>query len=584
MNTIDLKAILKSRTPGLFDKYPSFISTLVVKVLGCILHINEANKFIVDNSEKQGLELIDALFDTLDFGYLLSNKDIEKIPAEGKLVCVANHPLGALDGLALLKVIGSVRRDVKIVANDVLLNIDNLKSVFLPVNIFGKVQRDQIKIIAQSLLNEEVIIFFPAAEVSRIGLRGIRDKSWHNGPLYFAKKYKTPILPVYIKGKNSLLFYWVSLIFKGFSTFLLGREVFLKRNKTITMKIGDPIPASVFKENIINSKVQTKLLRRHTYWLGAKRKPPIFKTEKTIIHPVNRKSIKAELAKADFLSMTSDGKKLYKVEWEQGQQIVREIARLREVTFRKVGEGTGLKYDFDKYDYHYKHIIVWDEDDLEIIGSYRLGVCREIMKKQGKEGIYNVSLFDFSPKFDVYWDQSVELGRSFIQEKYWRSNALDNIWQGIGTYLSTLPNINYLFGAVSISDYYSDQAKALIVYYYRKWFGVDQLVRSKNQYIMTRQLEKDCEQLLNADSAAEDFKNLRSTLKNYGYSVPILFRKYTELCETDGVKFLDFGVDTSFSNTVDGLVLLDLNKLKPNKRERYYKKILDESNPKQGLS
>ncbi len=580
MKTIDLHAILQSRLPNLFNKYPKFVSNLVVKILGYFLRIHDVNKFIRENQEKQGFELIDELFETLDFGYLLSNQDLEKIPAEGKLVCVANHPLGALDGLALLKVIGSVRRDVKIIANDILLNLDNLKSLFLPVNIFNKVQRDQIKIIARSLLDEQAIIFFPAAEVSRIGLRGIRDKGWHNGPLYFAKKYKTPILPIFIKGKNSFSFYLISMVFKGLSTFLLGREVFLKRNKTIRIKIGDPIPATVFKENIINSKIQTRLLRRHTYRLAAKRRPTVFKTEKTIIHPVDRKNIKNELLQADFLSMTSDGKKLFKVDWESGQQIVREISRLREVTFRKVGEGTGLKYDFDKYDCHYKHIIVWDENDLEIIGSYRLGVCREILEKIGKDGVYNVSLFEFSPKFDIYWDQSVELGRSFIQEKYWRSNALDNLWQGIGAYLSTLSGIQYLFGAVSISDNYSEQAKALIVYYYKKWFGIDHMVRAKNPYIMTRQLEQDCEHLLNADDMAEDFKNLRSTLKNYGHSIPILFRKYTELCDPSGVKFFDFGVDTNFSNTVDALVLLDLDTLKPNKRERYYKKIPDDSNLK----
>ena len=207
------------------------------------------------------------------------------------------------------------------------------------------------------------------------------------------------------------------------------------------------------------------------------------------------------------------------------------------------------------------------------MGSYRLGLCKEIIEEHGIKGIYNASMYKFSDKFQATLLKSVELGRSFIQQKYWRSSALDYLWLGIGSFLMKHPDIHYLFGAVSISDYYSTDAKSLIVYFYKKWFGsTENLVHADNPFIMSRQQESDASQNLNSDDYNDDFRNLKTMLKNYGYSVPVLFRRYSELCEADGVKFLEFGVDESFSNVVDGLVLLDMDLLKESKKKRYYPK------------
>ena len=212
MDNIDLRKVIEAKAPGYFDKFPRFISNFILKLLSRILHLNDINEFLKENSGKLGIEFIDELFERIDFSYLISSQDRIKIPAEGKLICVSNHPLGALDGLALLKMISTIRPDVKIVANDILMVIDNLKELFLPYNIFSsQAQRSRLMGIKNSLLNEECAIFFPAAEVSRLTIRGIRDKKWLKGPLYFAKKYQVPILPVYIKAKNSKLFYFISL-------------------------------------------------------------------------------------------------------------------------------------------------------------------------------------------------------------------------------------------------------------------------------------------------------------------------------------------------------------------------------------
>ena len=570
MRQIDVRKIVEGKNPNLFKHYPAFIKTLIYKFLARLLKIAEINKILAQHGDVRGLEFIDHAFEFLDFSFDLSSKDRVRIPYEGKLICVANHPLGALDAFAVLKAIGEIRQDVKIVANDILLNIDNLKELFLPFDLFSqKPQKDRIKGIGEALLNDEAVIFFPAAEVSRLSLRGIQDKPWLRGPVHFARKFNAPILPIFVKGRNSYLFYLVSMLYKPLSMFLLAREIFRKRHKTIILRIGDPIPETIFKSDFVSIKEQTKMLRRHVY--GLRKKKTVFRTEKTIIHPIPARTLKEEMTRAKLLGHNGETKKLYLAECAAAPNCVKEIGRLREVTFRKVGEGTGGSVDLDEFDKYYKHIVLWDDVDLSIVGSYRLGLCSEILENHGLNGLYISSLFTFHPAFIELLPNAVELGRSFIRQKYWRSNALDALWQGIGAFLNLNPSVRWLYGAVSISDNYSEAAKDLIVHYYRKWYGGPaDWVSSRNRYFISKNSEKEIEELLNGGSLESEFMQLKANLKTLGYAVPVLFRRYAELCRPEGVRFLDFGVDRNFSNCVDGLILLDLTQLKPKVKERYF--------------
>ena len=230
---IDLEEII-NKNSSLLHKTPKFFDNIILKTIEKILCIDKINNFLENTTDLKNIDFIDYAFEFLDFSFSISNKDIKKIPAEGKLVCVANHPLGGLDGLALLKAIYEIRKDVKIVVNDVLLNISNLSDMFLPYGIFSrKTQKINLARIDQALAREEAIVFFPAAEVSRFGLKGIRDKKWHRGAFYFAQKHQAPILPIYINAKNSSFFYIISSILKNFSTLLLPREVLIKRVKRL---------------------------------------------------------------------------------------------------------------------------------------------------------------------------------------------------------------------------------------------------------------------------------------------------------------------------------------------------------------
>lgn len=572
MKKVDLKKILKDKKPELLEKYPKWFTSLVIGFLDWVLITKRINSFLDVHNDKKSIDFIDALFEYIDFSYMVSEKDIKKIPAEGKVILTANHPLGALDGLSILKMIYEVRKDVKVVVNDVLMNLENIQDLFIPYDIYSnKTQKKSIVEISRKLQSESAIVFFPSGEVSRYTFKGIRDKKWHNGAIFFAQKFEVPIVPIYVDAYNSNFFYFVSMIFKSFSTFLLPREIFKKTGKTIRIKIGDPIPGKTFKSKAIKTSSQSKLLRKHTYKIGTNRKG-IFRTEKTIIHPVNRKILKNQLLQSELLIDLNNDKKIYLTEFSKSPDVIKEISRLRELTFRKIGEGSGSKQDSDTYDKYYKHIVLWDNKELDIIGSYRLAKCSDIINNSSNRDLYTSTLFDFSDSLLPILNKSVELGRSFIQHKYWKTKALDYLWQGIGSYLlRNEKDIKYLIGAVSISDNFSEAAKSLIVSYYKKWFSSENIyAHAKNPFMISASNQREANQILSEEDFQKDYRLLKKTLKSLGYTVPVLFRRYTELCDYGGVKFTDFTVDESFSNCIDAFMILDLTTLKDKPRERYF--------------
>ena len=570
MKKLSISEIIKSKNPSLLMRSPAFFKNFIIKIFALLIHQNEINECLLKYCDKKNFEFIDEVFDDFDFSYQVSDKDKKKIPSEGKLLVVSNHPLGGLDGLALLKLVSEVRQDVKIIVNDILLNIDNLKELFLPFDLEKKsFQKENLERIGEALTKEEAIIIFPAGEVSRPGINGIKDGKWNKGVIHFSQKYGTPILPVYIDAKNSLLFYLSSLVNKEFSKFLLPNELFNKRSKTITIKIGHQVPSAAFSGYHNRNNYTAKLLKKQIYLLKKNIHGP-FITEKNIIHPVDRKLLKAQLRKKDLIGLTNDEKEIYFVDFISSPDVVKEISRLREITFRKVGEGTGNKADRDIYDKNYKHLVLWDDDKLEIAGAYRIGFCREIISENGINGLYSSTLFNYSERLTNRLDVSLELGRSFVQAKYWNTNALSYLWQGLGAILLINPEIKFLFGGVSLSNSYLKEAKELIIYFYKKWFRADSnLAYAKNRFIISEKRNEELKNIFSSDDYKNEFKILKNMLKVYGHSVPTLFKQYSELCEKGGIEFLDFGIDADFQNCVDGLIMVEVDKIKYSKKEKY---------------
>jgi len=568
---VDVEKTLSLKYPSI-SNYPLILRNFVVYLLKKILHQDEINHFLMHGEAYKGFDFVEAVLEYFNFGYTLSNKDKANIPSSGRVIIIANHPLGALDALALISLVKEVRSDIKILANDVLMQIEPLNSLLIPIdNLGGTAARDSLKKVYDALERDEALIVFPSGEVSRAQPTGIKDTKWKKGFLKFAQKSNSPILPVFIDAKNSPTFYTLSLINKKISTFLLASEMFKKCSKVIHFKVGEMIAYKTLQNSGFSDNVLITLLKKHLYKIS-KGKKGLFTTQTSIAHPEERKTIRAELKKSTLLGQTSDGKKIYLYEHEWGSTLMKEIGRLRELTFRKVEEGTGAKRDTDAFDRHYKHIILWDEEELEVVGAYRIGESNFINEYFGKEGFYAQSLFEFEKAFEPYMTNAIELGRSFVQPRYWGTRALDYLWQGIGAYLHTNSHIRYMYGPVSLSDVYPKVAKNLIITFYGLYFSSkERLVSARNGYFMSKLEREEALSFFKGNDYKEDFTVLKEQLSLMDLSVPTLYKQYTELCDEGGIFFLDFNIDKEFGNCVDSFILVDITKIKEAKKTRYIK-------------
>ena len=309
-------------------------------------------------------------------------------------------------------------------------------------------------------------------------------------------------------------------------------------------------------------------MRTHVYRLS-RRRPTVFPTSTAIAHPESALAVRRALRTAERLGETRDGKQILLLDALADCPALREIGRLRELAFRRVGEGTGARRDLDRYDLHYRHILLWDEPALAIAGAYRLGEVGSILRAHGRHGLYSASLFNYAPAADEFLQGAIELGRSFVQPVYWGSRSLDYLWQGIGAYLRSRP-ARHLIGPVSLSATLPLAAREWIVHYHRHYFGdSDRLAAARNPFVVSKQVEAEASMAWRGRKQAQALAHLRATLGGMGTQLPVLYKQYADLCEPDGVRFLAFGVDPAFGGCVDGLVKLDLERLRAAKRSRY---------------
>ncbi|MEA9395989.1 lysophospholipid acyltransferase family protein [Lelliottia amnigena] len=534
-----------------------------------LFHEEEFQQFAATHRHLKGLDMVEQVLEHLDIICTIPAHDLEQIPEHGPLVIIANHPTGTLDGLALMYAVSRVRRDVKVVTNRLLSHLEPLSSLFIPVdNMGGKTAKSSLMHMEQHLQNAGVLIFFPAGEVSRPTRTGIRDKKWHSGFIKLANKLRVPLLPMHIQAHNSLLFYASTLVSPTLSMLLLMQQMFRRQHSRLPIKIGQQIAWSHWFSATLSPREMAEQCRQHVMRLG-KGLPGTFKTQCAIARPEDRATLKRELALAECLGTTSDGKSIYL--WQRNGQedapILRELGRLREIAFRAVDEGSGKRRDTDSYDDDYLHLILWDDDDLEIVGAYRFMPTAKQVENQGLGGLYSFSLFQYDDKMEDILEHGIELGRSFIQPRYWGRRGLDYLWSGIGAYLARYPQYRYLFGPVSISGGLPPAARDLLVAFYRLWFPANHpLAVSRQPYPASL---PDVLAQFEGKAYVDDLTKLKSLLGNLGCGIPPLYKQYSELCKPGGVQFIDFGSDPAFNNCVDGLVLVDLCYLKANRYQRY---------------
>ncbi len=563
---ISVEHVVAERFPEFPRRNPTLHRT-VVALLRQLFRESEFQRFAERYPHLSGFDFVEQVLDHFGFGVTVSERERERIPAWGRVVIIANHPIGSLDGLALLSLVGSVRRDVKAVANDVLAVVEPLRPLLLPVDNMGaRTARENIRAIEQHLHNDGAVIIFPAGEVSRMGATGIRDGRWRNGFLRFAEKSQASILPVFVDARNSMLFYSLSLLARPLSTLWLVREMFKHNNRSVRVRIGRAIDFDTYRALPLDARAKVKRFRQHLYKIGKNRGEGCFNTAtQAIAHPEQRAALRSEIRACPLLGTTRDGMAIHLYRFTADSAVMREIGRLREVSFRAVGEGSGLRRDIDRFDRDYDHIVLWDDEALELVGAYRL-------RRTGPAGdaishCYSNNLFDYSVAAQPYLAEGVELGRSFVQPRYWGRRSLDLLWYGIGAYLKNFPEVRYLFGPVSISNRLPVGARDLLVSFYRHFFPADE--RWAQARLPYRLQQPELAQRWCGKSYADAFVELKSALAAQDVSVPTLYKQYSELCEEGGVQFVDFNIDPDFADCIDGLVLVDLAKLKENKRRRY---------------
>jgi putative hemolysin len=543
-----------------------------------LMKINQVNDLFAQAQPKQGPEFVDAILKGCGIEIDFDERELRNIPKDGAFIAIANHPYGGIEGMVLLKILCMVRPDAKLMANFLLKKIPNLSDYFIGVNPFENVEHSSsisgLKNTLELLNNGTPIGIFPAGEVSTFKMEKneVTDRLWHPVVGKIIAKSKVPVVPIYFHGNNGLLFNLLSLIHPALRTAKLPSELFNKQGHTIKLRIGKPIKVADIPDNNNSAKV-LNYLRAKTYALGAG-----LDEEKKIFSPRNLFKIK-KLPEAIVPETAADKleqeiaplRESYKVWTEKNYEVfiaptsaipctIREIGRLREVTFREIGEGTNKATDLDEYDIYYHHLFIWDFEAKMIVGAYRIGLGDEIFYSVGKKGFYINELFKLKEQFTPVLKKSLELGRSWIRKEYQQKPLpLFLLWKGILKYLLDNPRYRYLIGPVSISNSFSKFSKSLIVDYINRNHFDHELA----QYVKPRKKFKvdleniDTDLLMSAGDSFKGLDNLISEVETHNMKVPVLLRQYIQL----NAKIISFNIDPKFSDCLDGFLVLDLEKV-----------------------
>jgi len=264
--TIDLEKVFREKSPN----GAKFVPWFVFGYLRRVTHEKEINDFLFRNRDKMGLDFVDALIK--EFGAILKVEGEENLPPEGRNIIAANHPLGGLDGVALMHVVGQKREDIVFPVNDILMYLPNLQPLFIPINKHGS-NTENLQIIHQTFESEKLMLYFPAGLVSRKQKGKIEDLEWKKTFISKAKQYKRDVIPTYVDGRNSNFFYNLALFRKNLGIkaniemLYLSDEMFKQKNKIIKIKFGPPIPYTTFDKRY-NYKVWAEKIKKYVYALG----------------------------------------------------------------------------------------------------------------------------------------------------------------------------------------------------------------------------------------------------------------------------------------------------------------------------
>lgn len=495
--------------------------------------------------------------------------DVARVPASGPLVVAANHPHGLLDGLALASVLRQTRDDVRVLTNHVLARIPELDQLCFFVDPFGGPaaaarSRAGLRAAQRWLTSGGALIVFPAGEVAHNGRHRdgtYADSAWRDTAFRLAHATRACVTPAFIAGTNSAAFYTAGRVHPVLRTALLPRELLRKRGQQVTVRIGTPLPTHGSGGRIADITQLTASVRHAV---------------EQLVPPADNQGLRAgrpdavawDIAKLPpaALLVESGAFQVFVATARQIPAALREIGRLRERTYRAIGEGTGRSLDLDRFDDHYLHLFLWDRAARQVVGAYRLGRTDHIAGECGVDGLYTRTLFRYDERLIARLSPALELGRSFIRVEYQKDySPLLLLWKGIGQFVIRHPEYRVLFGPVSISARYSDSSHHLLM-----------------SFLQQNHLDRDLAELVDAvnparahragapmpttPSSLEEAHKLVALAEADGKGVPVLLRQYLKL----NARLLGFNVDPDFGDALDALMMVDLTAVAPSILNRYF--------------
>jgi len=554
-----------------------FLGTALSSTLMSVTKINALNEIYDDRKHLSGPEFLESCLEHLEIDYEIPEKDLKRIPKTGPFITISNHPLGGIDGIILMQTLIKQRNDFKIIANFLLHRLEPLKPFIMPVNPFEnrkevKSSMVGIKESIQHLRKGHPLGIFPAGEVSTHKEdKTIVDRPWLQEAMKLIQKSQVPVVPIYFHAKNSSSFYRLAKLNDSFRTAKLPGEMLTQKHRKIKVRIGNPI--SVEDQNQHKTlEDYTLFLRKKTYMLssGFDGKKSLLKNipkqikfpsrpPKAIVKETSEFLMQQEI---DFCRenekrlLVSKNYEVFLAERKDIPNIVKEIGRLREITFRAIGEGTNNPTDLDEFDDFYHHLFLYDSDADKIVGAYRMGFGLNIFPKYGIDGFYLQQLFRFEPELHKLMSESIEMGRAFIVKEYQQKPMpLFLLWKGIVHCTLRFPDHKYLIGGVSISNKFSEFSKSMMIEFMKSHYYdpyVAQYVRPKKEYKVKL---KDADKDFVFDETEADlnkFDKIIDELEPDSLRMPVLLKKYIK----QNAKVIAFNVDPLFNNSVDGLMYI----------------------------
>jgi len=481
----------------------------------------------------------------------------QKVPENGPVILVSNHPFGCIEGVALATLLNKVRPDVKVLANKALSMFAELKGNFIfinPLNHRDPKNLAALKQCRRHLANGGLLLIFPAGKVSYYlnEKQRVCDDTWNRLPAQLAKSLDCPVLPLFVEGQNSRFFINMGRLYYRFKLLLLFREMLKQRGSTLKIKTGNLIRPKLLSR-FKSETAMTEYMRALSYSQEQK-----FNTDwpedqvnqlKPMMAPVDKAKLSSEIQALPKEQHLADYKTFSVFYGYQSQMpnVVKEICRLRELVFRQHNEGSGEPIDTDHFDATYTHLFIYNSKDGDVIGAYRMGQTDKLLQQSGIKGLYLSRMFNFGSDFINQTEPCLEMGRSFIVPEHQRSfYGLFLLWRGIGEFVVRHPQYRTLYGTVSISKLYDTKSVKCI----------EQLALNPSEAVNAKQpfsapIHPELAEFVENN---KDNTNLLSSLvqgiEPDNKDVPILMKQYEKM----NARFYCIGIDVNFNHT-PGLLL-----------------------------